>query len=128
MSKWIFTTKNKGDVEIEWTDDDTMIARTVGTPSEVIGSITFMHIEGLDDRDEGHYLVTNMYLDGRNHSGEYTRQGIGREMIIEAPLPVTFHRQDGNRRDDGGHLTGDGPGFATKMVEQGHAFWEADDE
>ena len=26
MSKWIFTTKTKGDVEIEWTDDQTRIA------------------------------------------------------------------------------------------------------
>ena len=128
MSKWIFRTKDKGDVEIEWTDDDKMIARTIGTSPEVIGSIAFTHIEGSDDRDEGHYLVTNMYLDGPNESGEYTRQGIGREMITSVPLPVTFHRDDGNRRDDGGHLTGDGPGFAKRMVEQEHAFWEEGDE
>lgn len=128
MSKWIFTTKNKGDVEIEWTDDDVMIARTTGFAAEKIGSITFKHIEGPDDRDEGHYLVTDMYLDGPRGSGLYSRQGIGREMIFQAPLPVTFHRDDGIRRDDGGHLTGDGPAFAKKMVQQGHASWEEGDE
>lgn len=128
MSDWIFTTKNKGDVQIEWTDDDEAIVWTVATPPELIGSITFMHIEGADRHDYDHYLVTNMYLDGPNGSGDYKRQGIGQEIISNMCTPVTFHVDDGNRRDDGGHLTGDGPGFAGKMVAKGFAHWEEGDE
>lgn len=128
MSKWIFKTKNKGDVEIEWTDDDEAIVRTVATPPELIGCITFRHIEGADRHDEGHFVVANMYLDGPNGSGDYLKQGIGQEIISSISIPVTFHVDDGNRRDDGGHLTGDGPVFARKMVAKGLAHWEEGDE
>ncbi len=128
MSKWIFTTKNKGDVEIEWTDDDEAIVRTLATPPELIGSITFRHIEGADRYDEDHFVVINMYLDGPKGRGDYIKQGIGQEIISSSPIPVTFHVDDGNRRDDGGHLTGDGPGFARKMVAKGLAHWEQGDE
>jgi hypothetical protein len=128
MSKWIFTTKNKGDVEIEWTDNDEAIVRTVATPPELIGSITFRHIEGADRYDEDHFVVTNMYLDGPNGSRNYIKQGIGQEIISSASITVTFHIDDGNRRDDGGHLTGDGPAFARKMVAKGLAHWEEGDD
>lgn len=128
MSDWIFTTKNKGDVQIEWTDDDEAIVWTVATPPKLIGSITFRHIEGADRHDDDHYLVTNMYLDGPNGSGDYKWQGIGQEIISNMCVPVTFHVDDGNRRDDGGHLTGDGRGFAGKMVAKGFAHWEEGDE
>lgn len=128
MSDWIFTTKNKGDVQIEWTDDDEAIVRTVSTPPELIGSITFRHIDGADRHDDDQYLVTNMYLDGPKGSGAYTRQGIGQEVISNMSIPVTFHVDDSNRRDDGGRLTGDGPGFARKMVAKAFAGWEEGDE
>ncbi|PVX27906.1 hypothetical protein [Sphingomonas pokkalii] len=128
MSKWIFTTKNKGDVQIEWTDEDEVIVRTVATPPELIGSMTFRYIEGADRYDEDRFVVTNMYLDGPNGSGDYIRQGIGQEIISSMVTPVTFHVDDGNRRDDGGHLTGDGPGFARKMVSKGLAYWEEGNE
>ncbi|MHC9419724.1 hypothetical protein ACYZX9_14130 [Sphingomonas citri] len=128
MSKWIFTTKNKGDVQIEWTDDDEAIVKTVATPPELIGSMTFRHIEGADRHDEDRFVVTNMYLDGPNGSGDYIKQGIGQEIISSMAIPVTFHVDDGNRRDDGGHLTGDGPGFARKMVAKGLAYWEEGNE
>lgn len=128
MSKWIYTTKTKGDVEIEWTDDDQAIVRTVATPTELIGSITFRHIEGADRHDEDRFVVTNMYLDGPNGSGDYIKQGIGQEIISRSSIPVAFHVDDGNRRDDGGHLTGDGPEFARKMVAKGFADWEKRDE
>lgn len=49
-------------------------------------------------------------------------------MVSQAPLPIAFHRDDGNRRDDGGQLTGDGPAFAKKMVKLRHAFWEEGDQ
>ncbi|MBB4642589.1 hypothetical protein [Rhizorhapis suberifaciens] len=124
MTKWIFKTKSKGDVEIEWTYDDEAFVRTTGSPPELIGSMTFMHIEGAGHQDDDHFLVTNMYLDGPNGTGAYLKQGIGREIIRCMSLPVTFHADDGNRQDDGGHLTGDGPAFATKMVKEGLAFWE----
>lgn len=126
MNEWTFTTKSKGDVEIEWTDDDEFIVRTPTHPQKLIGSISFTHIEGVDRHDEDRYLVTNMYLDGPDESGDYIGQGIGREIIesVREWGRVTFHYGDGTRRDDGGHLTGDGPGFASKMVAEGLASWE----
>ena len=128
VSDWIFPTKNKGDVRIVWTERDEVIVWTVSSPPELIGSITFTHIEGADRHIDDHYLVTNMYLDGPNGSGDYKRQGIGEEIISNTCIRVRFHVDDGNRRDDGGHLTGDGPGFAAKMVAKGFAYWEEGDE
>ncbi len=116
-----FTTKNKGDVQIEWTDDDEAIVRTVATSPDLIGSITFRHIEGVDHHDEGHFVVTNLRLDGPNGSSYYVKQGIGQEIISSISIAVTFHVDDGKRRDDGGHLTGDGPVFVRKMVAKGVA-------
>ncbi len=87
----------------------------------MIGSITFRHIEGVDRHDEGHFVVTNLCLDGPNGSGYYTKQGIRLEIISSISIAITFHVDDGKRRDDGGHLTGDGPVFARKMVAKGLA-------
>ena len=127
MTDWIFTTKSKGDVRIEWADDEAKVW-TLATPPNLIGSITFKHVEGADFYDDDHYVVTNMYLDGPNDSGDYKRQGIGQEILSQSPYPVTFYRHDGIQRDDGGHLTGEGPGFAEKMVEKGLASWEGRDD
>lgn len=54
MAKWIFGTKNKGDLEIERTDGDTVIARTTRIATELIGGINFKNIESLGNRDESY--------------------------------------------------------------------------
>lgn len=122
MNDWIFKTRTKGDVRIEWGLDE-MIAYTMEETPREIGRIEFQEV---DCPTSPYLLVMSMFLEGPEHSKEYLNEGIGREMVRNATnyLPVVFRRHDGNRRDDGSHLTGSGPGFAERMVVEGLATWD----
>ncbi|MBI2794155.1 MAG: hypothetical protein HYX66_05835 [Ignavibacteria bacterium] len=66
----------------------------------------------------GHYYRTNMEIEP-NHK----MQGIGTEILKrhkqQYGLSIRAAENDGQRRDDGSHLTGDAPGFVSRMKERG---------
>jgi hypothetical protein len=78
------------------------------------------HIE-LYELEDGSYFINWMYLD--KAGPRFLRRGIGRAAL-------KFHKEffgcslcaadnDGHRRDDGGHPTGDAPRFMAKMRREG---------
>jgi hypothetical protein len=121
-----FQCKDGRTVELDWQDDE-MVVWTTGAQREKIGSITFLFREGLmPDGSDAHYLVTNMHLEGPNGSRAYLHQGIGRAIIrdVSELTPIVFSPDDGQRHDDGSHLTDMGPEFAHRMVQEGLAGWD----
>lgn len=53
----------------------------------------------------------------------YKHQGIGREILkgmrVYSGMPITAENDDGHRKEDGSHLTGDAPGFVNQMRKEG---------
>lgn len=96
------------------------------TDGKDIGSIKLDCIE-FDHGDR--YKITWMYLD--KQEGAYLHQGIGRECLrlhkeaFDAPIEASDN--DGIRKPDGSHLTGDAPGFVSKMREEGFVIRSFDD-
>ncbi|WP_063703605.1 hypothetical protein [Pseudoalteromonas gelatinilytica] len=74
----------------------------------------------LSEVDEGFYIVW-MYLD--QLSNKYKKKGIGRaclEFFSESyQMPIYAAKNDGHPREDGSHLTGDAPGFISRMRSEG---------
>lgn len=122
-----YTTKDGRTVELDWSGDE-MKVWTTGDKRELIGTFSFTYVEGPSERGTDDYWhLTHMHLEGpASDPHSYRRQGIGREIInqVGAHTPIVFTPDDGNRRDDGSHLTGDGPGFARRMVAEGLASWD----
>lgn len=62
-----------------------------------------------------------MYLDGQN--GRYLHKGIGREALKflkeYSGCQIITEDDNGIKRDDGSHLTGDAPVFVNKMRKEG---------
>jgi len=85
-----------------------------------IGGLRFREIE-VDSRVANILRLTWAYLDGMD--GSYVRQGIGRrclELVREiSGLEIVAADVDGQRHDDGSHLTGDAPGFVARMRQDG---------
>ena len=109
-----FHTKQRGIVFIE-TDEVSMTSTVRTAGGAKIGSIEF----DLRDDDQVLYL---MWAHLEDLPG-YTRQGIGRECIRRMSdifgLPVRAADNDGMRRDDGSHLTGDAPPFVDALKKEG---------
>lgn len=126
-----YTTKDARVVELDWSDDE-MKVWTTGEERELIGSFSFTHVEGPSGRgDDDYWHLTHMHLEGpASDPHSYERQGIGREIIAQvgADIPIVFTPDDGIRRDDGSHLTGDGPAFARRMVAEGLASWDSHED
>ncbi|HCG5249876.1 hypothetical protein P3498_14425 [Vibrio parahaemolyticus] len=82
-----------------------------------VGSFDFNYI---DHGNGGLYKLTHMFLDD---APGYVGQGIGREClkfcIDQTSLPIYCGKAEGSTADDGSHLTGNGEGFAKKMIEEG---------
>ena len=82
-----------------------------------IGSFDFNFIE---DDNGGLYKLTHMFLDG---APGYTGKGIGSECLKfchdYTGSPIYCGLSAGGEADDGSHLTGDGLGFAERMLKQG---------
>jgi hypothetical protein len=116
-------------VKLEWTDDYVMLVWTTDNPPKNIGSFEFKYIEGPSSSgDDDYYHLQSMFLEGPDCSRKYLQQGIGRAIIKEVGsygLPIVFTQHDGIKRDDGSHLIGDGPPFATTMVSEGLARWDS---
>jgi hypothetical protein len=108
----------KGDTyRIKIDDDGELIS--VFLDGQSMGTISLEHRE--DDADPRTYYdwfhITNLSLDACK------RKGIGREClkfhIDTFGLRLTAGESDGNRMEDGSHLTGDGAPFIRKMREEG---------
>ncbi len=74
------------------------------------------------------YLLTYCFLDKQGNS--YKRQGIG-EAILRFfaeyhEAEICAQDNDGQRRDDGSHLTGDAVGFVARMRKKGLILPEVD--
>ena len=82
-----------------------------------IGSITLRLIEGDPPYIEDSFHITHLELDSCR------RQGLGRRCLqLHKEVfnaSITAGEAHGFRRDDGSHLTGDGPGFIAKMRAEG---------
>ena len=107
-------------VIIEVDDLDYRVTVTAHPSGENIGHMTFLLIEtpagSLDELHLAEACLDKAGLD-------YLRKGIGRRclhLIREVHgLPITASEDDGLRRQDGSHLTGDAPRFVAKMREEG---------
>jgi hypothetical protein len=112
-----FTTKNGHKVSIEIDEFGEEILVT-GAQGQEIGSIEFSSI---DDGDSEYFRIVSMFLDKNGSS--YVRQGLGRECLKQHiaifNTPIVAADDDGIRKNDGSHLTGDAPGFISQMRKEG---------
>ncbi|MBX9866082.1 MAG: hypothetical protein K2Y14_04150 [Burkholderiales bacterium] len=82
------------------------------------GSISWEHN---DEEYDGYERIQDerCHITHLNLFSGYIRQGIGTEIIRKLKEDygclVTFSDDDGIRRDDGSHLTGDGPAFVNSL-------------
>jgi len=116
----LFTTRDGRVVRIQIDDVDFSVEVTVVASGEEIGTLEFHEIE-MDSRAPSVLRFTSAFLEGPD--GSYRRQGIGRrclQLIREiSDMEIVAADDDGQRRDDGSHLTGDAPAFVTRMREEG---------
>lgn len=113
----IFTIKDGRRVKIK-IDDVGYKATVLTSPGdEKIGSLDFREIES---PEENTLKITNAFLNGLD--GSYLRQGIGRRCLVLVAeisgLQIIASDDDGIRKDDGSHLTGDAPNFIAKMRQE----------
>jgi hypothetical protein len=104
-------------------DEDNYTAIAKNQIGGLIGSFEFSFIEGAGHNDD--YLkLTHAFLDGCD--GNYKRLGIGESILRTVTkysgYPIVAEGDDGIRKPDGSHLTGDAPGFVSAMKEKGVLF------
>lgn len=117
MDEFDFSTKYKliSGEEITITfDEDELSILVISEAGEKIGNINL--------REEGKgYYITWMYLD--QLGPKYKYQGIGRKCLtfFKTAYQTNLYAapDDGIVREDGSHLTGDAPGFISKMRDEG---------
>lgn len=81
------------------------------------GSISLRLIEGDQPCQPDAYHITHLALDSCSHLGIGRRCLQFHRELFDAP--ITAGSNDGTKCDDGSHLTGDGPGFITRMKAEG---------
>lgn len=109
-----FKCKNGETVRIVIADNG-YVAHVFSADNLDIGKLEFVEYD-----DNVLHLVW-AHLEG--DEGRFVRQGIGREclrlMSETYGMPIVVNRDDGIRRDDGSHLTGDAPAFVEAMRREG---------
>lgn len=111
-----FVTKNKEKLSVEY---DSCQVTVKSEDGQIVGQFEFRDIEVPNGYSSDFYLhLCHMDL------GSYKGQGLGRfclqvvreesGMVITASDP-----NDYEKKDDGSHLIGDGPGFVRKMQAEG---------
>ena len=110
---------------IELTDGEKIKLQTDGELTVKVVSITHEKILGqfdfrlIDDGFNEYYKLTHMFLE--DEPG-YTGKGIGeaciRYCLDYSGLPIYCGQAVGEQADDGSHLTGNGEGFAMRMIEK----------
>lgn len=97
-------------------DGDLTITVGIHKTCDKIGSFDFNYI---DDDNGGFYKLTHMFLD---ETPGYLGKGIGRQCLLFAQEHTGYKiycgKFTGHSADDGSHLTGNGEGFAMKMLEE----------
>lgn len=98
--------------------DDDGVEITVSHQGQKLGTITLSRQEEGDDRHiHTYYHIINLSLD------DCAGIGIGRRCLMfhreEFDAPITAGTANGQKMDDGSHLTGNGPGFIARMRELG---------
>ena len=120
MTKETYQLDDGRSVIIDVDDLDYGVTVTAHPAGENIGYMKVRLIE-MPSGSLGQLHLTHAFLDEAGR--DYLRKGIGRRclnLIREASgLPITASEDDGQRREDGSHLTGDAPGFVAKMREEG---------
>jgi hypothetical protein len=111
-----FVTKNEEKLSVEYDHCQVTVQNEDG---EEVGQFMFREIEVPNGYGSDFYLHL-CHMDLPHHKG----QGLGRfclkvardesGMVIAASDP-----NDQEKKDDGSHLIGDGPGFVRKMQEEG---------
>lgn len=106
-------------ITIDVSDDSELVVKD--HKNYEIGKINFSYRDEDFPGGSSYYHITWMYLDLKDSS--YLHNGIGREALTFFKefygLPITASDNDGLRKDDGSHLTGDAPGFVEKMRDEG---------
>ena len=120
MTKETYQLNDGRSVIIDIDDLDYDVTVAAHPSGEKIGYMKFRLIEmPLDNHSYLH--LTHAFLDEAGRG--YVHKGIGRrclELVRElSGLSISASDHDGQRRDDGSHLTGDAPGFVFKMREEG---------
>lgn len=101
-------------VELRFEDDSV----AVFAQGEEVGRLSFRAYEvPVNHHEETYYHLTYAFIEGGG--GKYKHQGIGTEafrLFRECTgAEITFSENDGLRKDDGSHLTGDAPGFVASL-------------
>lgn len=106
-------------ITIDVSDDSELVV--MDHENTEIGRINFSFRNEDFPGRSSYYHITWMYFDLKD--GSYLHKGIGREALIFFKkiygLPITASNDDGFRKDDGSHLTGDAPAFVKKMRDEG---------
>lgn len=113
------TVIDKSGRQIDLILDETELVLCAKYGDTQIGEMRFLLIDEEDDQQT--LKLVWMYLDRAGKS--YIHSGIGRHMLQLMNEfnggPVFAESVGGEKQDDGSHLTGDAPGFVTKMREEG---------
>ncbi len=103
------TVQNRSGEDIELTFNGTN-AKASNSKKELVSGFTF------EETEDGYYHLTHM---NSCPPGE----GIGTEIIKYVKeitdSYVTFSEDDGNKKEDGSHLTGNGPAFVNSLRKKG---------
>lgn len=108
-----FLAKDNRTYQIDISESGEVI--TVSLRGEPKGSISLTYCEGVGHGDD-HYYITNLSLDKCKKEGigtaclKYHKKIFGR--------PILAASDDGIKKDDGSHLTGDGPAFIATMRDR----------
>ncbi len=120
MEEFIHTLADQRQVRIVLDEDGNEIRVFTYPAGERIGNFTFRCIEQASPLEQDEHRLINAYLEGLG--GAYLRCGIGRKCLQlameELGWMVTVAENDGRRREDGGHQTGDAPSFIRQMREE----------
>lgn len=99
-------------------DDSVPQVRFYTLEKEAIGRLEFAEEEGPGSNC---IFFKWAYLDFLGDS--YLHQGLGREGLVRIKemwgMPIVAQEDDGHRRSNGSHLTGDAPCFIQKMRQEG---------
>ena len=106
-------------ITIDVSDDSELVVKD--HKNNEIGKIKFSYRDEDFPGGSPYYHITWMYLNSKDSS--YLHKGIGREALTFFKevygLPITASDDDGLKKDDGSHLTGNAPFFVAKMRDEG---------
>jgi hypothetical protein len=112
-------------------DDSNYTVTVYDSDRQEIGALNCKEI---DDERHSYLKLVWAFLDKSGNG--FTRRGIGRQCLLIVKerygLPIVAEENNGIKKDDGSHLTGDAPAFIARMREEGlieplRSEWYADE-